>query len=251
MSTSAGAAAAPGPLTLDVVVEDGRHGHPRLRAALSFPPGITCVVGASGAGKSTLLGVIAGLVRPSAGHIKVGGTPWFDATTKVDVPAHRRRVAFVFQRLALFPHLSAARNVEFGLTPELRGGERRARALRLLERVGIGHLAEARPRTLSGGEAQRVALARALAVSPQVMLLDEPFSALDPNLRRQLTALLLELATELGVPVVHVTHNPDEVRALASRAVHVRAGAIAAAGDVEAVLASWLEPPAALGPANG
>jgi molybdate transport system ATP-binding protein len=242
VSTSGPGAA--GALSLDVTVDDGRHGLPRLRAQLTCPPGITCVVGASGAGKSTLLGVIAGLVRPSAGRVAVGDATWFDAGRKVDVPAHRRRVAFVFQRLALFPHLSAAANVEFGMARTLPAEQRRARAVALLERVGVGKLADARPRTLSGGEAQRVALARALGVAPQVMLLDEPFSALDPNLRAQLTALLRELAGDLGVPVVHVTHNPDEVRALATQAVHVRAGAIAASGDVEAALASWLDPPA-------
>lgn len=231
-------------LTVDVVVDDGRHGHPRLTAQLSLPAGITCVVGASGAGKSTLLGVIAGLVRPSAGTIRIGDATWFDARAKLDVPPHRRKVAFVFQRLALFPHLSAAANVEFGMPRDVPAAERRARALALLERVGVGRLADARPRTLSGGEAQRVALARALGVAPRVMLLDEPFSALDPTLRAQLTALLRELALDLGVPVVHVTHNPDEVRALAAQAVHVRAGAIAASGDVEPVLASWLAPPA-------
>ncbi len=229
----------PAALHVDVTVEGGRAHAERLRVDLALRPGITCVVGSSGAGKSTLLGCIAGLVQPTRGSIRIGGVTWFDSATRVDVPAHRRRVAFVFQRLALFPHLSALGNVEFALT-RYPGPERRAKAMALLHRVGVGGLAAARPRTLSGGEAQRVAIARALAVEPAVMLLDEPFSALDPTLRAQLTTLVRDLVTELGVPTLHVTHNPDEVRAMAQHAVHITGGKVTSAGAPDDVLASWL-----------
>src|SRR5262249_29369324 len=133
-----------------------------LDVDLAFPPGITCVVGRSGAGKSTLLGVIAGLVEPDAGRVALGDDVWFDAAARIARPVHLRRVAYVFQRLALFPHFDGIGNVAYGMARGLARAERRDQARALLERVGAAHLAGRRPGTYSGGEAQRVALARAL-----------------------------------------------------------------------------------------
>ena len=176
----------------------------RLRVALEVPPGETvALVGPSGAGKSTVLRAVAGLVRPASGRIECGET-WFDGRT--NLPPERRSVGFVFQEYALFPHLSVERNVAFGGD----GG-------RLLERLGIAHLAAARPGQLSGGERQRVALARALARKPKLLLLDEPLSALDPHTRADVRAELHATLEDVGLPAVVVTHDFEDAATLADR----------------------------------
>jgi molybdate transport system ATP-binding protein len=213
-----------------------RRGEFALEIDLDCPPGITCVMGPSGAGKSTILAVLAGLALPDAGRIALGDEVWLDRARGIDVPVHARRLAYVFQGLALFPHMSALGNVAYAMH-ELARADRHARAHALLERVGVGHLARRRPRTFSGGEAQRVALARALARSPRLMLLDEPFSALDRELRAQLTALVRELVAELGVPLVHVTHSIAEARLLADQVVRIERGKVVARGAAAEVLA--------------
>jgi molybdate transport system ATP-binding protein len=187
-----------------------------LDVAFDVPPGVTVLFGPSGSGKSTTLSAIAGLVRPSAGRISIGDDVWFDSATKTHVAVQRRRVAFVFQSLALFPHRTAL--------------EKRAAAL--LDRLRVAHLARRHPRTFSGGEAQRVALARALATSPRVILLDEPFSALDRELRVELIADLRESIRELDVPVLFVTHHRQEARALGERLVVLEAGRVQRVGTV-------------------
>jgi len=163
-----------------------------LDVAFDVPPGVTVLFGPSGSGKSTTLSAIAGLVRPSSGRISIGDDVWFDSAEKTHVAVHRRRVAFVFQSLALFPHMTALENVVYGMERALDPGSRAKRAVALLERLRVPHLADRKPRTFSGGEAQRVALARALATSPRVILLDEPFSALDRELRIELISDLRE-----------------------------------------------------------
>ena len=207
---------------------------------LECPPGITCMMGPSGAGKSSILAVIAGLVVPDAGRVALGDDVWLDRARGVAVPVHDRRLAYVLQGLALFPHLSALGNVAYGM-PELGKPERRARAQALLDRMGVGHLAGRRPRTFSGGEAQRVALARALARAPRLMLLDEPFSALDRALRAQLAALIRELVAELGVPLIHVTHSVAEARLLADQVVQIERGKVVGRGTAAEVLANFVE----------
>jgi molybdate transport system ATP-binding protein len=203
---------------------------------LGVAPGVTILFGPSGAGKSTVLQAIAGLVRPEAGRICLGPEVWSDAARGIAMPVHRRQVAYVFQSLALFPHMTAAGNVAYGLDRSLGRGERRERVFGLLERVGVAHLAQRKPRTFSGGEAQRVALARALAIAPRVVLLDEPFSALDRELRSQLAGLVRELVDEYRLPVVHVTHDHAEARALGDRLVRLQAGRIIAQGPVAELL---------------
>jgi molybdate transport system ATP-binding protein len=206
-----------------------------LEVEAAFPPGITCVMGPSGSGKSTLLGLLAGLVVPSRGEIRLGDEVWLDRARGISVPVHRRRVGYLFQGLALFPHMTALHNVTYGLAA-LPGPARRARAHALLTRLGVDHLAGRRPRTFSGGEAQRVALARALAPSPRVLLLDEPFSALDRALRAQLAGVVRELVTELAIPLVHVTHSVSEARLLADQVVRLERGHVVAAGPAAVVL---------------
>ncbi len=207
-----------------------------LDVELTCPHGITCIMGPSGSGKSTILAVLAGLQIPDRGKVAIGSEVWLDRDKDIDVPIHKRRLSYVFQGLALFPHMNALHNVEYGMHSVPRA-EREAKAKALLDRVGVGHLARRRPRTFSGGEAQRVALARALARSPELVLLDEPFSALDRDLRAQLTSLVRELSRELSVPIVHVTHSIAEARLLADQIVRLDKGRVVARGKPEDVLA--------------
>jgi molybdate transport system ATP-binding protein len=202
---------------------------PRLDVMLQAPAGITVVSGPSGAGKSTLLLTIAGLIRPRTGRVTLDGELLFDEATGIFVPPHRRRVALVFQSLALFPHLTAWQNVAYGLA-HLPRALRRERALGWLARTRVADLADRSPGTLSGGEAQRVALARALACEPRALLLDEPFSAMDPALRRELRTELLRLVVELDLPTLLVTHEREDAGSITSRVVELGAGRIVAGG---------------------
>jgi molybdate transport system ATP-binding protein len=208
----------------------------RLDVAFDVPPGITVLFGPSGSGKSTTLAALAGLVRPSEGRISLGETPWFDSALHVDVPPEARDVSLVFQSLALFPHLTAERNVEYGIARAVPAVERRDRARAMLERMRVGHVAGRLPNTFSGGEAQRVALARAFACAPRVVLLDEAFSALDRELREALGADVRAMVSELSVPAIVVTHLAREARALGDRAVSLRDGRVTASGAVHDVV---------------
>jgi ABC-type sulfate/molybdate transport systems ATPase subunit len=195
----------------------------RIDAAFEVPPGVTVLFGPSGAGKSTCLHVIAGLLEPDAGEVLLG------SERLSTLPAHRRRVALVFQTLALFPHMSVLKNVSYGARDE-------ASARKWLEKTHAAHAAQKRPAEISGGEAQRVALARALASEPRVLLLDEPFSAMDFELRRQLGQELLALVDELKIPTVLVTHDREDAAAFGSRVVKLEAGRVVATGAPAEVL---------------
>jgi molybdate transport system ATP-binding protein len=197
----------------------------RLDVDLEFAVGITSVMGPSGAGKSTLLGVIAGLVTPESGRVALNGDVLYDSSAKLAVPAHQRRVALVFQSLALFPHLRVLANVEYGL-PDAGANSKRERAMAWLTRARVAHLADRRPASLSGGEAQRVALARAFASGPRALLLDEPFSALDAGLRAQLASELSALVADLGIPAVLVTHHREDAHGLGTRVIELGAGRV-------------------------
>jgi molybdate transport system ATP-binding protein len=180
------------------------------------------VAGPSGAGKTTLLRIVAGLVRPPSGRVAIGEEVWLDTAAGRELPTERRRCGFVFQDYALFPNLSAWRNVAFGMRRPRR--ERRRRAEELLERFGIAALADAHTGSLSGGERQRVALARALAAEPRALLLDEPLSALDPESRRNAQRELHDLLCELRIPVLLVTHSEEEAALLADRIATIDRG---------------------------
>lgn len=207
-----------------------------LDVAFEAPPGITVLFGPSGAGKSTTLAIIAGLLAPRAGRVQVGDEVWLDTAVGLERPVHLRRLAFVFQSLALFPHLTGAENVAYGLDRALPREERQARARALLARMQVPHLADRRPRTYSGGEAQRVALARAFAREPRVLLLDEPFSAMDRRLRAELGEEVKRYVAEARIPAVLVTHHRMEARALGDRVVRLEAGRVAAVGSVETLV---------------
>ena len=207
---------------------------------MRVPAGSTvAVAGPSGAGKTTLLRTIAGLARPRRGHIAFGDDVWLDTGAGVDVPAERRPVGLVFQDYALFPHLDVGANVAFPLAAA--GVPRRDRARRadeLLERLGVGGLAAARPAALSGGERQRVALARALARDPRVLLLDEPLASLDATTRIQVAAELRALLADIGLTAILVTHSFDEAATLADTIVVLEGGVVVQTGSPAEILAA-------------
>jgi molybdate transport system ATP-binding protein len=176
---------------------------------LSVPRGsTTALVGPSGAGKTTVLRVIAGLVRPREGRLEVDGVTWLDTARGLSLPPEERRVGYLFQEYALFPHLDVAGNVRFGARDRTLAGA-------MLERFGIAHLGGARVRELSGGERQRVALARALARDPDVLLLDEPLAALDAHTRASVRLELHQQLRDLDLPTIVVTHDFEDAAALA------------------------------------
>ncbi|MCP9792940.1 molybdate ABC transporter permease subunit [Vulcanococcus limneticus Candia 3F8] len=187
------------------------------------------ILGASGAGKSQLLRALAGLERPDSGHIELNGRVLFDRRLGIDLPLRQRRLGLVFQNYALFPHLSVAENVGFGLS-QLPAAERRQRVAAQLKRVGLLAMADRYPAELSGGQQQRVALIRALAIEPDVLLLDEPFSAQDTYLRRQLQQQLADLLQDCHVPALLVTHDLEEAYRLSDDLLVIDQGRILAHG---------------------
>jgi molybdate transport system ATP-binding protein len=187
------------------------------------------LAGPSGAGKTSLLRVAAGLMAPQRGKVELGGQTWLDTTRSIDLAPERRRCGMVFQEYALFPRMSAWRNVAYGI-PGSRAGRRRA-AIGMLERFGVGQLAEALPGALSGGERQRVALSRALAARPRALLLDEPLAALDSTTRRRALRELRGVLEELNVPAVFVTHSFEEAALLARSMTIVDRGRVVQSGS--------------------
>ncbi len=176
---------------------------------------VIALYGPSGAGKSLTLQAMAGLLQPAAGHVRMGGRTLFDSTT--NLPPPQRRVGYLFQSYALFPHLTVRQNVAFGLTNwwQKLKPEAAARVDDLLASFGLAAMAHSRPAALSGGQQQRVALARALACEPQALLLDEPFAALNPMLRQSLRDELALVRARSGIPMVMITHDVEDVLALA------------------------------------
>lgn len=198
-------------------------------------PGFAILFGASGAGKTTLLDSVAGLVPAGEGRIQIGERTLYDSVSQINVPVAKRRVGYVFQSLALFPHLSVEQNVGYGLA-YLRGRERTECISEILRAFRIGHLAARRAREISGGEMQRVALARTLVTSPEVLLLDEPLSALDAPTKSKIVADLREWNRTHGIPILYVTHSREEVFALGERVILLDGGRILAEGTPHEVM---------------
>jgi len=180
--------------------------------------GVAVLFGHSGVGKSLTLSLIAGLTRPDAGHVRIAGETLFDAQARVDVPTHRRGLGYVSQSLALFPHMSLRQNVAYGLR-RLSAEERQSRVGEVAEALHVAELLDRRPHEVSGGQRQRVAIARALAPRPRALLLDEPFSALDLPLRREMRGVVREAHERFGIPVLLVTHDPYEAFEMADTMV--------------------------------
>jgi molybdate transport system ATP-binding protein len=196
---------------------------------------VMVLVGESGSGKTTLLRLLAGLIQPDAGRIVVDDQVWFDGRQGQSLPAFERAVGYVAQDYALFPHLTAAENVAFGLralgVPSM--PRARARVANALEQLGIGALAPRRPHELSGGQQQRVAIARALVLEPRLLLLDEPLSALDAQARRAIRGELRRLLAELRCSTLYVTHSPAEALAFGERIAVLEAGCVSQQGSRE------------------
>ncbi|HYN39163.1 MAG TPA: molybdenum ABC transporter ATP-binding protein, partial [Rhodospirillales bacterium] len=221
---------------LDVAVRR-RLGGFVLDAAFRGPErGVTALFGPSGSGKSTLVAAIAGLVRPEAGHVRLGTDTFFDADQGIDLPLHRRRLGWVFQDARLFPHMTVRSNLLYGFR-RAPAAERDISLDHVVDLLGIAPLLARRPHTLSGGEKQRVALGRALLAQPRLLLMDEPLASLDAGRKAEILPYVERLRDDVRVPIVWVSHSLDEVARLADTLVVLDHGQVVAGGDVAAVLA--------------
>jgi molybdate transport system ATP-binding protein len=215
-----------------------------LDVTFTISPGITIIFGPSGAGKTTLLDCIAGLTIPDSGKITVGERAFFDQTQRTNIPVQSRRLGYVFQDLALFPHLTVRKNVEYGLDAldlarlNKNRSERRKKSDAILESFRITHLRDRTPGEISGGERQRVALARTLVTDPCVLLLDEPLAALDAATKSKIIDDLRAWNAAHNIPILYVTHNREEVFALGDRVLVLENGRIIADGTPHGVMAA-------------
>lgn len=197
-----------------------RRGEATFAYEFASGPGLTALFGPSGAGKTSLLDAVAGLVHPTHGHIAVSGTTLFSSAQRIDLHPERRRCGYVFQDLRLFPHRTVRDNLLYGW--KLAKGPERWLSLDMaLDFLGIGHLLERMPRTLSGGEAQRVAIGRALLSAPRVLLMDEPLASVDAIRREEIMRLIERIRDELELPILYVSHDRAEVERLAHRIVPI------------------------------
>ncbi len=205
-----------------------------LDVSFTAEAGVTALFGPSGSGKTTILNAIAGLERPQRGRITVNGDVFLDSETGIDLPARRRNIGYVFQDALLFPHLSVAQNLRYGM----RGGSDGFDDIVAL--LGIETLLARRPATLSGGERQRVAIGRALLSRPRVLLMDEPLASLDIERKHDILPYVESLRDNFGLPILYVSHAVDEVARLADHVIVIESGRITATGTPETALASHL-----------
>lgn len=222
-------------MTLSIQVRKRLSASFALDVAFVAAPGVTIVFGESGSGKSTLLRCVAGLTAPDDGAVAIGERVVFDRARGVNVEPAMRRTGYVFQHLALFPHLTVAGNIGYGLTA-LPRPDRRARISAIAEAFRIGRLLDCRPGEISGGERQRVGLARSLVTSPDVLLLDEPLSALDYATQSRIIEDLREWNGARGIPILYVTHSQREVFALGERVLVLLNGSVIADGSPQDVM---------------
>jgi molybdate transport system ATP-binding protein len=216
-------------LAVDV---EKRLGDFSIAAQFDTGAGVTALFGPSGAGKTTVVNMIAGLLKPDRGRITLDNDTLFDSGKRIDLPAHRRRIGYVFQEGRLFPHLSVAANLDYGRRMCGLAADA-AEMQRILALLDIGHLLGRRPGKLSGGERQRVAIGRALLMRPRLLLLDEPLASLDTARKREILPYLERLRDEAGVPMVYVSHHAGELRRIANSVVRLDGGRVAAAGGRE------------------
>ncbi|MGZ5874639.1 MAG: molybdenum ABC transporter ATP-binding protein [Bradyrhizobium sp.] len=203
-----------------------------IEASFASEGRVTGLFGASGAGKTSLINMIAGLLRPDRGIIAIDGETLDDTAAKVHVPAHRRRIGYVFQEARLFPHLDVRQNLDYGRRMN-RLAVDDAQHRRVTDLLDIGNLLDRRPGRLSGGERQRVALGRALLSRPRLLLLDEPLGSLDEERKEEILPYLIRLRDEAGIPMVYVSHDASEMRQLATQIVMLQRGRVIAFGGGE------------------
>lgn len=219
-------------LVVDIAQPLGRFD---LRVAFEAPDGITALFGQSGTGKTTVVNAVAGLLRPARGRIVMGGVTLFDSEARIDLPAHRRRLGYVFQDGRLFPHFSVRQNLTYGLRFAPRGAQGPSLD-EVASLLGIADLMDRRPGALSGGEKQRVAIGRALLSRPRMLLMDEPLAALDAARKEEILPYLERLRDQMVVPVLYVSHSVAEVARLATYVVVLESGRTARSGTAEQVL---------------
>jgi molybdate transport system ATP-binding protein len=221
-------------LRVDIVKQLGEFS---LEAAFESQGRVTGLFGASGSGKTSLVNMIAGLLRPDRGTISLDGDILDDTDKAVHVPAWRRRIGYVFQDARLFPHFDVAQNLDYGRRMN-RVADDPAQRQRVIDLLDIGHLLDRRPGKLSGGERQRVALGRALLSKPRLLLLDEPLGALDEGRRAEILPYLVRLRDEARIPMVYVSHDPAELRQLATQIVLLKNGRVTSFGGVKVLSGS-------------
>lgn len=222
-------------MSLEVDV-DHRRGSFRLQARFTAAPGLTALFGRSGSGKTSLVSIVGGLIRPDRGRVAIDGQTLVDTERGLFVPAHKRRIGYVFQDSRLFPHLSVRRNLLYGRWFARGDGGATADLGSVVELLGIGHLLERQPDSLSGGEKQRVAIGRALLARPRLLLMDEPLASLDEARRAEILPFIERLRDEAGVPVLYVSHSVAEVARLATTVVILSEGTVTAVGPVQDIL---------------
>jgi molybdate transport system ATP-binding protein len=206
-----------------------------LDAAFEAPPGVTVLFGRSGSGKTTIVNAVAGLLRPDEGRVAAEDWVLLDTTRGVDLRPHRRRIGYIFQEGRLFPHLTVRQNLRYGLWFAPKDAPREEMA-RIVELLGIGHLLDRRPGTLSGGEKQRVAIGRALLSAPKLVLADEPLAALDEARKAEILPYFERLRDEVNVPILYVSHSASEVARLATTVVALEGGRVIRQGPAAEVL---------------
>jgi molybdate transport system ATP-binding protein len=221
-------------MSLEVDLDHARESF-HLSARFSAAPGLTALFGRSGSGKTTLVDIVGGLIRPDRGKVAIDGQALVDTERGLFVPKHRRRIGYVFQDSRLFPHLSVRGNLLYGRWFAGDGGAA-ADLASVVELLGIGHLLERRPESLSGGEKQRVAIGRALLAQPRLLLMDEPLASLDEARRAEILPYIERLRDEAGVPILYVSHSVTEVARLATTVVILTEGRVTAVGPVADIL---------------
>jgi molybdate transport system ATP-binding protein len=222
-------------MSLDVDIDHTR-GSFGLAARFVSQPGVTALFGRSGSGKTTVVDIVGGLIRPDRGRISVDGEMLVDTEASVFVPKHRRRIGYVFQDSRLFPHLSVRQNLLYGRWFSSANGGAAGDFGAVVELLGIGHLLERRPDSLSGGEKQRVAIGRALLARPRLLLMDEPLASLDEQRRAEILPYIERLRDGAGVPILYVSHSVAEVARLATTVVAMADGRVTAVGPVLDIL---------------
>ena len=220
-------------IDVDVTIERGDF---RLAATFLSDASIVGLFGRSGAGKTSVINAIAGIVRPTRGHVRIDGVTLFDAKLAVDLPIRLRRIGYVFQHALLFPHLSVESNLLYGLRLRSRD-ERRIEPTDVIALLGLGQLLSRKPASLSGGERQRVAIGRALLAQPRVLLMDEPLASLDMQRKTEILDYIERLRDRLSIPIVYVSHSIAEIARLADTVVVLADGRSVDAGHADSVLA--------------